>query len=298
MSSLLRVQATTRVTLTQQFRVDGTLTDCSGAVTVVIKRLDGTAVAGSPFTATNAGTGTYTLSFDAPDQVDANTADWSGTLAGTPVTLRDYIETVGGFYFSLTEARLAARTGSLQEATRYTDADLVMKRTGVEQECDEISGHAWVPRFARFLLNGTGTDELVVPHMMVRTVRAASTATTAAGPFTALSVDELAALAPENSGVVYRTDGGTWPAGRRNIVIEYEHGADLPPVEVHDAALLRLKSFLIRPNNSIPDRSMQYTTENGIVYRLINAGPHSTGIPDVDGPYKRDGGFERVWLAR
>jgi len=291
------VLVTTEVTLTQVFMVDGVPTDCTGPVTVTVKRLDGTEIAGSPFTASHPGVGTYTFPFTEQAQVDMFSGDWSGNLAGAVVVLRDYIEVVGGFYFGLAEARTALKAAIMRDPQTYTDAYLTQARTGIEQECDLISGQAWVPRYARFLLNGTGTNELVVPDMNLRTVRAASVAPSAAGPFTALTVDELAACAAEPSGIIARDDGAVWPLGHRNVIVEYEHGADMPTVEVHNGALARLRTFTNLINPSLPDRVLIYTTNEGATYRLTAAGPKSTGIDTIDAAYRRDT-VDKFWLAR
>jgi hypothetical protein len=289
---LIRQLVTTRFTLAHTFFVGSVPTDATGPVTVTVKRLDGTAVTSGA--AAGLGSGVYTFEVDEQPAVDTLTVDWSGSLGGAAITVRDVVEIVGGFVFGLAEARSAHAT--LASTTTYPDAVLAGKRTGVEQEAERIAGRAFVPRFARFLLDGSGTSELVVPDMDLRAVRAAATAARAGGTFTTLSVDQLAAVAPLPEGVLARDDGATWPRGRRNVLVEYEHGLGIPPVTVKDAAILRLRSYIAAARSAIPERAVSFTVTEGGIYRLAAAGPHSTGWPEVDAAYKGEG-HPKVWLA-
>lgn len=288
--SLLRVLVTTKVTMSHTFEVDGAPTDAAGAVTVTAKRLDGTTVASG--SATHPETGRYTFPLPGQAQLDTLTVDWSGDVGGATVTVRDYVEIVGGFIFGLGEARI--ELGS--EASKYSLETLAAKRIEVEQECERIRRQAQVPRFTRLLLDGSGTDELVVPDLELRALRAASVAERAGGTFVALTAGELAAVAPLRSGVLARDDGGKWPYGRRNVLVEYEYGLDMPGEGIRSAAKLRLRSRLTMNRSAIPDRALSFTTNEGGTYRLTTAGPRSTGQPDVDAEYLRDA-HERVWIA-
>lgn len=295
MSTLTRIQQTTRVTLTTYLRVDGQLTDATGDLTATLKRLDGTTVDTATSTRTDLGTYQYTP----PEQADVDylTLDWTGTLAGAAVSIRDYVEIVGGHYFGLAEVRDEYR--ELRDTAKWPTARLAGKRVEVEQECDTITGQAWVPRFGRYLLDGTGTSELVTPAVMLRTVRTVSVAGQAGATFTALTAAELAAVAPLDSGLLVRDDGGIWPAGRRNVLVELEHGADLPPQEISTAAMARLRSKLAAPSSAIPDRALSWTPGMGGVFRISTPNARMTGIPDVDAVYQRQPfwGRHKMWLA-
>ncbi len=292
---LIRIQQTVQQTLTKQFRPDGQLTDAAGDVTVTLKRLDGTVVASA--TATRTSLGTYTYPPPAQPLLDALTLDWSGSFGGAVITIRDFIEIVGGFYFGLDEVRAEHR--DLRDTAKWTPEKLAQKRIEVEQECDQITGQAWVPRFARFLLDGSGTDELVVPDMVVRSVRTVSVAERAGGTFVALTADQLAAVAALDAGLLVRDDGEKWPAGHRNVIVEYEHGADMPPQTIRSAGVLRIRSKATATSSNIPDRAMSFTVAQGGVYRLSTPGATRTGIPDVDAAYQQTPlyGRRKVWLA-
>jgi hypothetical protein len=270
--SLIRVLLTSQVTLSHEFRVDEQLTDASGSVTATVKRLDGTSIVGSPFTAAHASLGVYTFALPGQAQLDSLTIDWSGSIAGATIVVRDYAEVVGGFLFGLAELRTRHALSST-----YTTAALADARTEVEQECERICGQSFTPRFARVALGGSGLDTVVLPRMNVRAVRA-------------VTVDGVSQLAPvewAESGVLTMS-GGVWPIGRRNIIVEFEYGWDGPPEYIRTAAMLRCKTLLSQPKSGIPARAASFSLADGGVYRLSLPSRESTGIPEVDGAYAKD----------
>lgn len=286
--TLIRVLKTSQVTISHTFYVDETPTDASGTVAVTVARLDGTVVASGNASAGTAGDGKYefVLPGSATAQLDALVVDWSGSIAGAIVTTRDYVEVVGGFLFGLAEAR--AVSSRLSDTTAFPQARLAAKRVEVEQDCERICGRAFVPRYARFLLNGTGYSHLVTPDAELRAVRSVKVADQAGGTFVDLTVSELAAVAPLDSGVLVRDDGGIWPAGRRNILVEYEHGFDFPPDPVRTAGIRHLRYLLEAERSGIPDRAVTWSTlETGAVYTIAQPNAAAVGIPDVDAVYSR-----------
>ena len=281
--SLIRVLRTAQQTLTHQFRVDEQLTDAAGAVTVVVARLDGTQIGGSPFTADHPGEGTYSFALPGQPELDTLTVDWSGTVAGAAVTVRDLVEVVGGFFFGLDEVR--ARH-SLSAA--YTSAKLAETRVEVEQECERICGQEFVPRFFRVALDGNDRSCLLLPRAGIRALRAVSVGGTVYGP------EQLAGVWWSESGVL-ELPCGWWPRGRRNVVVEIEAGMDYPPEPIRTAGMLRLKSLVDQPKSGVPSRAASFTVADGGTYRLSLPTRERVGIPDVDGPYEKftvdPGGF-------
>lgn len=274
--SLVRVQRTAQIQLTHRFEVDELLTDAGGAVSVETRRLDGTLVDSA--VAGHLGQGVYSYTPPAQAQLDCLPVDWSGSFGGVTVVARDYVEIVGGFYFGIGEAR-SAHAG-LKDANKYPLALLQEKRTTVECEADLISGRAFVPRFRRVQLDGTGGCDLATPDLDLRVLRAA----TIWG--TAMTAGQLGQVKALSSGVLSWW-GGYWPVGRGNIIVEYEYGADFVPPTVHDMAILRMRSVVATTQSAIPDRATSYTVVDGGVYRLSTPGAYSTGIPDVDAAYLR-----------
>lgn len=274
--SRVRILATTLVTLTHTFTADEQPTDAAGVVTVTVKRLDGSAVASG--TASHDGVGIYSYPVTRA-VLDTLTVDWSGTVGGSAVTVRDIVEVCGGFHFGLSEAR-----SELSVPASVTTAQLAAKRAAVERECERICRRAFVPRFERAALSGDDTDRLALPsrECEVRSIRG-------------ITVDGVAWSAPDVAavnfsaelGALYRPGGVTWPAGHGNIVVEWEHGWDGPPEDLRDSEVLRLRSMLPRTRSGIPERATSFTDQAGSTYRLSMPDEESTGIPDVDGTYRK-----------
>ncbi len=270
--SLVRVLRTTQVVLSHTFYVDETATSATGSVTYSIKRLDGTVVtsgtAAGPIT-----TGVYTVTVPAQATLDVLTVDWTGVVAFATVTARDIVEFVGGFIFGLAEVR--ALTPVL-DSTKYPTATLAKKRIGVEQECEEICGQAFVPRFARVALQA-GRSPLVLPNINCTALRAVTVDGVA---------QTLTGLVLSRSGVL---SGGLWPDiwPRSTVIVEYEHGMEYPPEDLKDAAMLRLRSRLNQTDTGVPQRALSFSATDGGTYRLSTPSRKRTGIPDVDGTYER-----------
>lgn len=284
-TSLTRVAKSWPATLGHTFELDETPVDAAGAVSVVVTDANGTVV--SSGMATHTGTGQYTYALPGQAALMALNASWAGSFGGSTVTEVDLVEIVGGFYFSLPDARNSAK--SLGNAVKFTAQDLADTRAEVEVECEQIAQRAFVPRYRRLLLDGTGTSELLLPDIDIRTVRAARVAPRADGTFVALTTAELAALAAGDEGTLRRTDGLTWTEGRRNVIVEYEYGLDAPPPELKTMTLTRLRTRINVGNTGIPDRAISFSTVEGGTYRLSMPGQYSTGIPDVDAVYQRYG---------
>lgn len=281
--SLVRVLQTTQVTLSHLFEVDEVATDAAGAVTYAFKRLDGTAVVSG--TAGHPGSpGLYTAVLPAANTalLDTYTLDWSGTVAGGAVTVRDFVEVAGGFIFGLSEVR---RKKPLLDVTV---PELAAARIEVEEECERLCGGvAWVPRFKRVAVQGRGTATLLTPHTQLRALRAVTV------DGTAWTVDQVAAVKVAEAGVLVLL-AGVWPVGAR-IILEYEHGFDRPPEAIRTAAMTRLRSKVGQFDTNVPYRAIAFQATEGGTYRLSTPGRDRTGIPDVDAAYEGNhvevGGF-------
>lgn len=275
----VRVLQTAQVVLSHTFYVDEAPTDAVGSVTCSVKRLDGTVVTSG--TASGPVSHVYTFTVPAQTQLDMLTLDWTGTVAGASVTARDYIEIVGGYIFGLAEARAMP---PVLDVTRYPTDKLAQKRIGVEQECEEICGQAFVPRFARikFTLDSqtrgtTLTSKMLLPSIQVRALRAI-TIDGVTQTLTGVTVSSAGVL----RGLAWTgTDLGT------TIIVEYEHGLDYPPEDLKDACMLRLRSRLSQGDSGVPQRALSFSVADGGVYRLSTPSGAKTGIPDVDGVYER-----------
>ncbi|WP_422751347.1 hypothetical protein [Micromonospora sp. WMMD1219] len=262
--------------LTRNFYVGETPTDVAGDVTVTVTRLDGSAVVSG--VASHPGpAGHYTFAVPAQARLDALAVDWSGSLG----RYRDLVEVVGGFYFDLAEARTEHGLTLAQHPTEK----LIRKRLEVEVECERICGQAFVPRFERAEVRGDGRGALLLPRVNVRALRAVTVASTVWSPAEVAAVDVAA------SGVLRHPVG--WPAGP--VVVEYEHGMDMPPEDLRTAAMLRLRSRVHLTTSGVPDRAISWSAADGGTYRIALPSGERTGIPEVDAAYERHtvdmGGF-------
>lgn len=254
-----RVLVGTGASVEVTFHLNGTPTDADTAPTYTIEREDGTEVAsgsGSP----EGSPGVYTAPLGAAgDQLDRLTVTWSATIAGTAATLTQHVEVVGGFLFSLADAR---GMQPFTNAQAWPDDKLLAARVLVEQAIEDACGRAFVPRFGRALLDGQGGPELVLPHPDVRRVRSVAV------DGTALTADELAEVVVTPEGSLYRS--ARWPAGRVNVLVEYEHGMRAAPGRVPLAALKVLRQIAV--DSPVSDRAVSLTNEDGTYSSFVVAG--------------------------
>ncbi|MGH3978090.1 MAG: hypothetical protein ACRDRZ_03650 [Pseudonocardiaceae bacterium] len=283
--ALTRVARTAAATLTHTFEVGDQVTDSSTTVTVSVVDAGGAAVSSGNATSAGAGTGRYTYALPGQASLGLLTASWSGTIAGAAVVETGTVEIAGGFFFGL--ARLRNSDTSLGDPAQYTADELALARLETEVECETICDRAFVPRYGRVVLNGTGTTDLVIPDADLRTVRAARISPAAGEAYVELTAGELAALQLIGGRELRRADGEGWTLGTGNVLIEYEHGLDAPPEDLRRAALVRARTRLNIPRSGIPDRATSFTVGEGGTFRLDLPGPYKTGLPDVDAVYGR-----------
>jgi hypothetical protein len=275
----------TAATITGRFYdQDGDLAEPAGTVTVgVVDEAGATVVAAGTATTTGStGVRTYTLSASATSEPRVLVASWT---TGT-VTVTTRVEVVGGFYASVRQVRDSDPV--LDDPRKYSSAQIVVARRAVEREFEDYCGVAFVPRYRRVRLDGTGRYELVLPDAELRSVRSVREYDED-NVFEAYTATELAAIPASRAGVAVRTDGEIFERGRSNIVVEYEHGYDRPPADVLEAFMLRVRDVLNRSNRGVPDRATTFTSDVGGTYSLLVAGRGGsiTGIPDVDVVLKR-----------
>lgn len=288
---LTRVLRTAAATIEHTFVVDETATDSSTTVTVEITDANGTAVQSGNAVSAGADTGRYTFALTPQAGLMLLTVAWSATIAGAAVVEVDDVEIVGGRFFTLAEAR--ASDPILSSASKYTTANLRDALLETETECEEICDRSFFPRYRREIVDGTGSGELLLPGHDITAIRAVKVAPRVGQTFTALTVDQLAALAVTPDNTVIRTDGAAWTEGRQNVIVEYELGLSRPPADLLRASKTRFRTWCNIVRSGVPDRAIAYTTAEGTNYRLDQPGAYKTGVPDVDAAYgrysKRDG---------
>lgn len=281
--STLRVLRTSKATLSRIFMLDEVATGASGAVTVAITRLDGTAVESGSASGPDANQA-YTYTFGGSDTLDNLIVTWSATVGGDAIVLdQDIIEVVGGFYFSLSEGR--AQDPALANMVKFPTSDLIARRIEAEDRCEQICEQAFVPRFRRTTVNGRGLTALMMPDPLIRVLRSVQVGNVTFSP------TQVAAVGISNSGMLYLSQG--WipgvPAGKKNITVEYEHGADRPPPMISRAALMHFKSLLLQNRSNLPDQAERAVTVDANGGSVSYASPDAdrVGIPAVDAIYSR-----------
>jgi hypothetical protein len=266
---LERILQNTPGSLSQQWYENGVAVD-PGTVNVNVTRADGSAlITGGAVSGTGTGARTLSLSTTHTALLDRLTVTWISTGKGTLVS---YVEVVGGFLFSLAELTALKPTNAT-----WTTAQLVSTRMAVEESLEDACGVAFVPRYARETVSGTGTTGLLLKWPKVRAIRAASS--TYNGTTTTLSASDLLGLTWGSYAGLY---GYSWTQGYPWIV-GYEHGYDGPPERVRQAALLLAKSWLFR--GPIDDRASVFNAgADGGTYSLVVPGRNGSvfGLPEVD----------------
>ena len=288
-----RVLKTSAATLAHTFEVGEEPTDSTTTVTVAVTDANGTAVTSGDATSAGEDTGTYTFPLPGQASLARLSVAWSATIAGSAVVQTDVVEIVGGYFFTLTQGR--GSDSSLTDPAKYPTADLTLKRSEVEEECEAICDRAFVRRYARVLLDGTGESDLILKHpdpersiAHVRSIRSVKMAPRADETFVAFDAGELAALQVSDDGTLRRVDGVPFTRGYGNVVVEFEYGLDGPPAELVQACLTRFRSRLNLNKTAIPDRATSFTVAEGLgSYRLDMPGAWKTGLPMVDAVYAR-----------
>lgn len=268
MPELERILQNTPGTLSQQWFEAGDPVD-PGTVTVEITRADGTVLVAAGTGTTGAGTNprTFSLTTTHTALLDRLTVTWTSTAKGA---LTSVLEVVGGFLFSIAQARAIQ---PLNSTSSYPTETIVAMRTTVEEAIEQACGVAFVPRYTRENLTGSGGYQLLLrPYTTrVRSVTVAGTAW-AQPDLDALTYDTVGAVES-----VYR-----WPSSR--VTVGYEHGYQSVPAEINRAALILAKTWLVGARSPIDDRASTFAAENGVSYSLVvpGRGGSTFGVPEVD----------------
>lgn len=258
----------------------------TGTVTYAVTDANGDAVASG--NATHGTGGAYSFVLAPQDTVKSLTIVWTGTWQAVSQSITTYAEIVGGHLFTIAEAR-AFDGAALASDTVYTDAAIREARAGIADFFEDCTGVSFIPRYRQDTLDAPGTPDLWLTRKQVRSLIACST------NGTALTTDELAAVKVYEYGKLYRPTGAWpytgWPGAwswqsRQSIVVEYEHGYQAVPWEIHQAALTYLRYVLV--SSDISDRAISVTNDMGQFQRLsIPSMRYPTGIPIVDAALNR-----------
>src|SRR5919109_562901 len=275
MDRILR-NAASRITISIYDR-DGNLVDPDGQ-TVNVRVLNGAGaehIAAGAATRVSAGVYAKDLTSAQTDKLDTYEAEWTGAIATQSVTLRSRFEVVGGFFFTVAEAR-THDNAALASTTTYPLATVVEGRELVENELEVACGVAFVRRGARARLKANGSHELLLPHRYPRELYSCSI------DGTALTASEISALVLRDEGAIWRESEWTRSdTNPYNVILHYTHGHDEPPGRMRRAALVLLRHRLVA--SSIDDRAISFTDELGTrSLPVAGRAGQPFGIPDVD----------------
>jgi hypothetical protein len=268
--SIQRALRNTQVALEARFYAGDDLVDADADVVVDITRADGTVFdTAEPTTKPPSTTGTYRYTLAPQADLEYFTLDFYGDFGGVeqhhpPI----HADIVGAFYVPIVDLR--AMNGLASE-TAFPQELLEEKRQWFEDLAERFCGFAFVPRYERELLDGDGSGTLWLKHALPRRILTCKVDGAAQTGLTAWDLYE--------SGRIVR-DTGFFAAGRRNVEVTYEHGADEPDVEVRQVAMQAIRGLLLAGQSGLPDRMTSYVTEMGTVIRTAPMRP--TGIPEVD----------------
>lgn len=148
------------------------------------------------------------------------------------------------------------------------DAARVLAEEMIEGLETEDGTHiAWVPRVETFTYNGPEHGPLVIPRYRIREIQAISFD----------GVEQSLTNVHLNGGAI---SGRSWPRG--TIAVTVEHGAESPPAEIKDAALILAYNRAVK--GPIDDRATGTLSPGGEVITLATPGLRGavTGIPVVD----------------
>lgn len=272
MAAIDQILRNTGAQLSNTFYVNGAAQDADGAVTVVATSADGTELANEQADDDVASDGKYEWTM--PPQADLTrlTMKWTGTFSGTQVTATTYAEIVGGFLFTLAEAR-AFKT-SLANEVKYPNSTIIDVREEIAQLFENFCRVSFIPRYRRDVLDGDGKRAIYLPRREVRTIQSLTEDGTALTDGTDYYSYENGRLARWNA---------TWSnLTPKNVVVDYEHGFEIPPGPIVRCALIVLEDLIV--GSDIFNRAVSQTDEAGTI-RLSyadDARNRPTGIPWVD----------------
>ena len=265
------LRGTSAVLSWQNVDSDGEPAAPSGSVTVEVVTSDGTEVLQALTATSGTGSDPRTVALTAADTagLDLLTATWTDGDSEHTTT----VEIVGGYYFTLAEAR--ASDDFLADQTKVSDEDIKVLRWAVEDEIERITNVAFVPRFRYgHVQNGTCNSILLNPYL--RSIRSVSSYW--GSEYTAWSANDLTSLHIDSAiGQItgYRSFAG-------DLLVAIEHGMDKPPPDVKAAALELLRDKAVRPWDAINARATSYSGDEQGTVDLAPVGPWSTGLPRVD----------------
>lgn len=263
---------------------DGVLAAATGNVVVTVKDIDNTTVGtGNASASPTAGVYTYAIPSAVTDSLGVYEATATYTLSGAPVTRVYSVETVNDYLFEIHELR--DRDRALENSTNYPAERIRQARDEATADLERSAEVAFATRSTRQILSGNGTSRLLLPHLEVSAIIGVTlydedTGVDSSDDLTGTDLQDVEV--DREAGVLIRTDGQVFPLGSNNVIVDYEHGYELPPAPVRQAAMTLAEEYLVP--SGLPARATSQSTDLGN-FRISVANEdlnRPTGIPSVD----------------
>lgn len=257
---------------------DGTKTDPSDAAVSAVDATGAAVTLGAAaIVGSNSGRVTAAILPAATANVGRITATWTLTVGGVEQSFETYHDVVGDLLFTEAELR-AYGPGSSVANAKFTDAQILAMHDLVKDSFEARVGAAFGLTFEREILSGSDLVGIYLRRPKVYRIRAV--AVRSGATWTALTVDELAALFVDDFGRL-EWESAVWPRSYRNIRVDYEHGYQPIPPEIKNAAMMLAKEWLVGSN--IPARATTQIDQSG-QFTLATPGLRGSiyGVPLVD----------------
>jgi len=223
------------------------------------------------------GTGLYQATIAAGDNTTVTELTVTWAVSGVNHVRR--VSVLGRWPFTFADLRAFDKSVE----NKAGDAFLTARR----ETMSELMGmcpKSPVPMFGIARLWQPSGYEATLPHRHVTTIHAVAEIDPD-GTETAYSASELADLAVSEHGTLFNR-GAYW-SGYHDLKVTYTHGAELPPQYLKRAMMLRCVWHLNQQSSNLMERVTSWSTGEGGTYRYDNATATKTGMPNVDGAYKR-----------
>lgn len=278
---------------------EGELDPDIDAVTIGIVDGNGDEVVASGTATTDGNDGTYTYALASQTNPDVLKVTWQD--ASTSASIVQRVELVGRHLFSVAAARTfgakadaTAALKPLASTTEYLTATIQEERTRITDDLEFWTGRAWIPRYARMELCGTGSTTLKLQNGVCRTADgyglnrpgrltdiAQLLSVTVGG--TSVDVDNVT-VDPVKGHLIL--ESGVWTPGTVetpfNVIVEYVYGASQVIDGVDRIALKILVDRLVP--SAYPDRALRIEGEYGAMQLVQPGGPMNnvSRVPEVN----------------
>jgi hypothetical protein len=245
--------------------------DCASTPVCAVAREDGTSLTAATVTHSDVGVYTAALTTTHTASLDRLKLTWTGTAGSQVQVYVQEVEVVGAHYAGIPEIR---GRRDLDNTVRFPLEEIRRVRDAWADRIEEAMRVAFVPRYARDVLDGDGTNRLALNHVLPHTLVSVTINGTA---------QSLTGYTLDPSGAIRSTS--TFPCGDpANIEVVYEHGYLACPPDVRLEYVKAVRAELLRDKTSLPSDAIS-TTVDGVTVRLGTPNPElgrPTGILALD----------------